>query len=116
MSKKSIVVSFHRAPFGTAHYHEGLRVAVGLGAGTDEHSVSVVFQGEAVYYALKSTDRTDTKKYLEALRKAGVTPWVEEEALAARGLRAEELSEDIRPIRRAQVLEMLRAADVNIDL
>lgn len=117
MSEKKVLVSIHRAPHGTIFAAEGLRAAVGLTAGIDEHEVDVVYQGDGVYFTLRDVDRAETTRYLDTLKtKTSATIYVDGDALAARGLSKDDVADDIQVIGRAEVLDLFRAADVNLDL
>jgi sulfur relay (sulfurtransferase) DsrF/TusC family protein len=115
MAEKKVVVSFNRAPYGTIFYTEGLRAAVGTTAGIDEHKVDCVFLGEGVYFTEKNVDRTDSAKYITTLASLGTKLYAEEESLFQRGLKKEDLADDIVIIPRSKVLELYSNADVNID-
>jgi sulfur relay (sulfurtransferase) DsrF/TusC family protein len=115
MAEKSVVVTMHHAPFGTTHYTEGLRAAVGVTAGIDEHQVEVVFLGDGVLYTLKDVERTDSLHYLSTLKDLGARLYVEAESLEARSIETGALAEDVEVIPRSRVLELLLGADHTID-
>lgn len=115
MSEKNVVVTMHRAPFGTVFYTEGLRAAVGATAGIDEHQVQVVFIGDGVLYALKDVERTDSKQYLATLKAGGASLYVEAESLEARSLDRGALSDDVEVVPRSRISEILLEADHTLD-
>lgn len=115
MAEKKVVVSFNHAPYGSVFYTEGLRAAVGVTAGMDEHEVNAVFLGDGVYFTLKGVDRTDTAKYLATLGDLGSKLYAEEESLVSRGSSAADVADDIAVIPRRNVLQLYSEADVNID-
>jgi sulfur relay protein TusB/DsrH len=105
----------NHAPYGSIWYTEGLRAVVGVTSGIDEHTVDVLYLGDGVYYALKGVDRADTAKYLGTLSGMGYRLKAEEESLKARGLKKEDLSEDVDVVSRREVLDLINKADVTID-
>ena len=111
MAQKHVTLLFTRPPYGDIYYTEGLRAAVGLTAGIDEHTVDVVYVGDGVYFALKGVDRTDSARYIGTLAKGGHRLKVEEESLAERGIKRAELAEDVEVIPRSQVVALLSKAD-----
>jgi sulfur relay (sulfurtransferase) DsrF/TusC family protein len=115
MPEKKVLVSFHRAPYGTIFYTEGLRAALGVTSGIDENEVTALFIGDGVYFALKDIDRTDTSKYLATLAKIGAPLYAEEESLCERGINKEDMADDIKIIPRSEVLALYKEADCNID-
>jgi sulfur relay (sulfurtransferase) DsrF/TusC family protein len=115
MAERTVVFSFHHAPYGTIYYTEGLRAAVGATSGIDEHKVHLVYMGDGVYYTLKGVDRTDAQKYLNTLVGLGVKPYVEEEALAERAVAREDLAGDVEVIPRSKILDLYKNADLNVD-
>lgn len=115
MAEKHVLITFNRAPFGSVHYTEGLRAAVGVTSGIDENTVDVVFLGDGVYFTLADVDRSDTALYLGTLAKLGYALKVERESLTARGIAEQNLARDVEVIGREQVLDLIRQADLNVD-
>ena len=115
MAQKKVLIVLNHAPYGTIYHSEGLRAAVGVTAGIDEHTVDTVYLGDAVFFGLKGVDRTDSAKYLGTLAKSASHPRVEKEALHARGIKSEDLAEDVQVISRADILGLIEKADVTID-
>lgn len=115
MSQKRVLITFNRAPLGSIHYTEGLRAAVGVTSGIDEHSVDIVYLGDGVYFTLAGVDRSNSKLYLGTLETLGYSLKVERESLAARGLAETDLASDAQLISREEVLDLIRQADVTID-
>ena len=115
MAEKKVLVSFNRAPYGTIFYTEGLRAALGVTAGIEENEVAALFLGDGVYFALKDLDRTDTSKYIATLSKQGAPLYAEEESLCERGIRREDLADDITIIPRVEALKLFQETDCNID-
>jgi sulfur relay (sulfurtransferase) DsrF/TusC family protein len=111
MAQKHVAVLLTHAPYGNIYYTEGLRAVVGLTSGIDEHTVDVIYVGDGVYFTLKGVDRTDSARYIGSLDKGGYRLRVEQESLAERGIKKEELSEDVEVISRSQVVALLSKAD-----
>lgn len=115
MAQKHVLFTFRHPPFGSIWYTEGLRAVVGVTSGIDEHTVDVVYLGDAVQFALKGASRHDTQKYLGTLTGQGVKIKAERESLVARGLNAADVAEDVEVISRRQVAELIAKADATID-
>ena len=115
MAQKHVLFTFSHAPYGSIFYTEGLRAVVGVTSGIDEHTVDVVYLGDGVRYAVKGLDRTDSAKYLGTLNKLGYKLRVEKESLEAQGIPASQIAEDVEVIPRAEVLNLIKKADVTID-
>ena len=115
MAQKRILFTINHAPFGSIHYTEGLRAAVGATSGVDEHQVDVVYLGDGVYFALQKVDRKDSAKYIETLAQSGCRFKAERESLEARGIGREELASDIEVISRDAVRALVAQADFTAD-
>jgi sulfur relay (sulfurtransferase) DsrF/TusC family protein len=115
MGRRNVLVTFNHAPHGSVYYSEGLRAAVGVTSGVDEHSVDVLYLGEGVRFALRDTDRRDSARYLATLASFGAKLRVERESLAERDIEEAALAEDVEIIDRHQALELVRRADLTID-
>lgn len=115
MAKKHVVVFMTHAPYGSIWYTEGLRAAVGVTSGIDEHSVDVIYLGDGVQFALKGVERTDSNKYLGSLAKGGYKLWVDQDSLTDRGIKQEEVAGDVNVVPRSQVLSLMAKADHTID-
>ena len=115
MGQKHVVITFNRAPYGSIFYTEGLRAAVGVTSGIDEHTVDLLYLGDGVHFARKDLERTDSAKYLATLSAQGVNLKVKREDLEARGISESELAADVEAISRDQALALIRGADLTID-
>jgi len=115
MGQRHVLVTFNHAPYGSIYYTEGLRAAVGVTSGVDEHTVDVLYLGEGVRFALRDVDRRDSARYLATLASFGAKLKVEREALAERDIEEADLAEDAEVIDRRQALELVRRADLTID-
>ena len=49
MSRKNVTVTISKPPHGNDSVVEGLRMAVGLCAGADEHDVCLIFTGDGIF-------------------------------------------------------------------
>lgn len=115
MAERKVLISFNHAPFGSIYYTEGLRAAVGVTAGLDEHKVNTVFLGDGVYYTLKKVNRTDSAKYLGTLSKLQAKLYVEEESLKERDISPDQLAADVEVVPRGKIVQLYQEADFNID-
>ena len=115
MGQRHVLVTFNHAPYGSIYYSEGLRAAVGVTSGIDEHTVDVLYLGEGVRFALKHVDRRDSARYLATLSSFGAKLKVEREALTERGIEEADLAEDVEVIDRHEALQLVRRADLTID-
>jgi sulfur relay (sulfurtransferase) DsrF/TusC family protein len=115
MATKHVLFTFNHDPYGSIWYTEGLRAAVGVTSGIDEHTVDVVYLGDGVNFLRKGVDRTDSKKYIDTLSKLGYKLKAEKESLEAQGIGQGDLAAEVEVIPRSQVLSLLEKADVTID-
>jgi sulfur relay (sulfurtransferase) DsrF/TusC family protein len=115
MATRKLLYHFNRPPFGTVFYTEGMRAAVGATAGIDEHEVTLLFQGDGIYYCLKEVDRTENLGYEGTLKKADVKYYAVQEDLEARNVSQGELAGDITVIPRADTWKLYQEADFNLD-
>jgi sulfur relay protein TusB/DsrH len=115
MGQRHVLITLNREPYGSIFYTEGLRAAVGVTSGIDEHTVDVLYLGDGVYFALKDVDRSDSAKYLSTLSAQGANLKVEREALQARNISDSDLADDVEVISRDDVLQLVRRADATID-
>ncbi len=115
MAQRHVLITFNSAPYGNIFYSEGLRAAVGVTSGIDEHTVDLLYLGDGVYFTLKGVDRTDSAKYLGTLSALGVNLKVSKEDLAARGISESELADGAQVVSRAEALALVQRADLTID-
>ncbi len=115
MGQRHVLITLNRDPYGSIFYTEGLRAAVGVTAGIDEHTVDVLYLGDGVRFAVKDVDRSDSAKYLATLSAQGVSLKAERGALQARNISESDLADDVEVISREQALELVRRADLTID-
>ncbi|MFQ5825937.1 MAG: DsrE family protein [Dehalococcoidia bacterium] len=115
MAQKRVLFVFQQPPFGTIHFSEGLRAAIGMTIGRDDHIVDVLYLGDGVYFALRDVDRGETLYYLNMLLDEGCLPKVEQESLALRGIGRGEVAGDMEIVTRHQALELISQADITFD-
>lgn len=115
MAQRHVVLTFNHLPYGSIYYSEGLRAAVGVTSGIDEHTVDLLYLGDGVHFALKDVERTDSARYLATLAKQGVRLKVEREALEARGIAPADLADDTDVVSHSEALDLIRRADLTID-
>ena len=115
MGQRHVLITFNHAPYGTVYYTEGLRAAVGVTSGIDEHTVDLLYLDDGVHFARKDLERTDSAKYLAPLSAQGVNLKVKREDLEARGISDAELADDVEVISQDQALDLVRRADLTID-
>ena len=115
MGQRHVLITFNREPYGSIFYTEGLRAAVGVTSGIDEHTVDVLYLGDGVYFALKDVDRSDSAKYLGTLSALGANLKAEKGALQERNISASALADDVEVISSDEALELVRKADLTID-
>jgi len=112
---KSIFVSFLRAPVGSTHFVEGLRVAGGLVRSEDHHQVTLAFMGKGALCAIKGVDRSYAVKFLDFFpAKEGKKFLVEEESLRDQGVDRSQLAEEFAVVSRKGLSEVMRKADLCI--
>jgi len=114
MGEKNVLITMNQAPYGSIYYTEGLRAAVGVTSGIDEHKVNIVYLGDGAYFAIEGVDRKDTKTYIGTLKKVESRLMVEKESLEERNIEESKIAEDIEIISRTEVLKLVQAADVTI--
>lgn len=115
MAQKNVVLTINQPPFGSIHYVEGLRAAVGVISGLDEHQLSVVYLGDGVYSALKDVKRDEQMGYLGILNAKDVKVAVERESLNERGISEDNVYDQFEVIGRNEVLDLINNADSTID-
>jgi sulfur relay (sulfurtransferase) DsrF/TusC family protein len=114
MDEKNVLITMNQAPYGSIYYTEGLRAAVGVTSGIDEHKVNIVCLGDGAYFAIKGIDRKDTETYIGTLKKVESRLMVEKESLEERNIEESRIAEDVEIISRTEVLKLIQAADVTI--
>ena len=114
--KKKVFVCFLKPPVGTTFYLEGVRVALGLLSGDEEHEAYVAFLGSGVRSALKGVDRAYSASMLGPLLGviAGGSLHVEKESLDEEGFLESDLDEGFSTATREEIRKAMSAADVTL--
>ena len=114
--KKSVFIAFLKPPISSSFHLEGIRVALGILSGDEDHEVTVAYIGKGARCAFKDVDSSYTKSMLESLKKeiAGGRFYVEKESLDAERISENELSELFAVLPRKRLHEMMAAADVTL--
>ena len=115
MATKKLLYHFNRAPYGTVFQTEGWRAAVGAISGIDEHEVTLLLQGDGVWYSLKGADRAENLGYEGSLKKVGTKCYVVKEDLETRGISQSEVAEDMMCIPKQETGKLYQEADFNLD-
>ena len=114
MPRKHVVLTFLHSPIGRTGCVEGLRAAVGLTAGTEENTVACVFFGDAVFFALKNTDRREARKHIAALAGLRAPLLVDATSLDSRRVQEGDLAEPFRIASRTEIADTLQRADATL--
>jgi sulfur relay (sulfurtransferase) DsrF/TusC family protein len=111
-----VFVSFLKSPVGDTYYLEGLRIALGIMGGSEEHNVIVAFIGKGARCALKGVDRSYGKSLFELFQKDsnGKRFYVERESLMEQGITESELDEDFQMLSRDELRKKMMLADVTL--
>lgn len=115
MAQKKVLITLNQPPFGSIHYVEGLRVAVGVISGIDEHEAIVAYIGDGVYNVLKDVNREEQMGYLKTLKAKEVKIYVERESLDERGIPEDNVYEQFEVIGRAELDTLARNVDHTVD-
>ena len=110
---KKVFISFLRSPVGSAYQIEGLRLALGILGGDEEHEITFAHLGKGVRGALKGVDRSYAQGFLELFQKdgAGNLFYVERESLAEEGVSQSELAEGFGIASRDELREKMLSSD-----
>ncbi|MGA2199258.1 MAG: DsrE family protein [Nitrososphaerales archaeon] len=111
---KRVFISFLRSPVGSAYPIEGLRLALGILGGDEEHEITFAYVGKGVRGALKGVDRSYAQGFLELLPRdgAGHLFYAERESLEEEGISESELDESFGVASRDELREKMLQADV----
>ena len=114
--EKKVFVSFLKHPISTAFHLEGIRVAMGILSGDEEHEVTIAYLGKGVRCARKGVDTSYTKGMLDNLKKSvsGGAFYVERESLQDERIPESEIGEMFKVVPRKSILEMMNEADVTL--
>jgi tRNA 2-thiouridine synthesizing protein C len=115
--KRDVVVLLTRAPQGRVHVSEGLRAARGVGAGFDDHDVTVVFTQDGVYAARDQADREalSMADHVADLHEAGGEMVVDGAAMDDRGVAPDEIAPDVAVRSGPEIAARIQTADHTLD-
>ncbi len=108
------MVLFLRSPVGSSYFLEGVRVALGILSGTEDHEVTLAYAGSGVRCTIKGVERSYSKSMLDLLKKGVLEGrfYVEKESLDKEGLSEKELDENFAVASREKIQKMMSGADV----
>jgi tRNA 2-thiouridine synthesizing protein C len=111
---KQVVFLVRSAPHGTAAIPESHRSCLGLA--TLPFEMSYVLEADAVWALLpgqrpEAIGSTDTLELITQLADLDVGLYVDEEALAARGMAAADLGPEFTTVTREQIADFIASAD-----
>jgi sulfur relay (sulfurtransferase) DsrF/TusC family protein len=110
---KRVFISILSPPVGSSYYIEGLRLALGILGGDEEHSITIAHIGRGVTCALKGVDRSYAQDFMELLPRdgAGHLFYVERESMEEEGISESELDEGFVTASRDELREKMLQAD-----
>ncbi|MDG7007083.1 MAG: DsrE family protein [Nitrososphaerota archaeon] len=111
---KKVFVAFIRSPAGSSFYLEGVRAALGVVSGSEEHEITIAYLGKGTRCALRGVDRGYSASMLALLAKSGTEFFVEKESLDAQRITESDLDAGFVPASRAELLRMMSNADVTL--
>ena len=113
---KKVFISMIRPPVGTSYYTEGLRLALGILGGTEDHEVTIAHLGRGVYSALKGVDRSYADELVGMFQKdsSGNLFYVERESLEAAGLSLDDVAEGVGVASREELRRRMLEADASL--
>ena len=116
MAKKKVAITISGAPHGTNKVQEGLRMAVGLCAGEDEHDVSMIFCGDGVYSVLSDIIWDEVcENCWKMMRKLKLKLYVDSESMEERGIQEADMDEPMEIINRKDINRMINFADFHMN-
>lgn len=116
MTQKAIAVILNNFPVSSALCPEGLRAAVGLASGFDEHKISIVLTGDGTWLALKTLDRSGLGKFLTSLKAFEVPIYADRKKVLDLGLSEVDIAEDVTLLESEQIQRTLQAMDLVLTL
>ena len=116
MSQKAIAVILNNFPVSSALCPEGLRAAIGLASGFDEHRIAIVLTGDGTWLALKTLDRSGLEKYLTSLKALEVPIYADKKKIPDLGLSEENIAGDVTILESDQIQKTLQAMDLVLTL
>jgi sulfur relay (sulfurtransferase) DsrF/TusC family protein len=110
---RKVFLSFLRSPVGSSFYIEGLRFALGILGGEEEHDVTIAHIGKGVRCAVKGVDRSYASEFVELFQSddEGKRFYVEKESLDAEGLSESALDYNFAVVSREFLTKKMSQAD-----
>jgi sulfur relay (sulfurtransferase) DsrF/TusC family protein len=116
MAKKNIVITISKPPHGTDKVQEGLRMAVGLCAGEDEHDVSVIFSEDGIYNILSDVVWDEVcENCWKMLKKLKLKMYVDSDSMQERGVHEADMDDPMALLKGKDVIGLVSSADVHMD-
>lgn len=112
--KKRILLSVCRGRISSDSLCDVLTFAAGLGGGTAEHYIDVVFMGDGVTECMSCSLTDEVRPYMTFARSCGTSFWADKDSLAMRGMPEDDLFEGCSIISTEEVYELLRNSDLHL--
>ncbi|MDG7001006.1 MAG: DsrE family protein [Nitrososphaerota archaeon] len=114
--KKKVFIAFLRSPVGSTYYLEGVRIALGILSGDEEHEVTVAYLGKGARCALRGVNRSYAASLLDLFEKneSGKRFYVEKESLQAEKISEEELDEKFAVASHQELRKKMHEADLTL--
>ncbi len=110
LPEKNLLIIIRSPPFTTLNYYEGTRVAAGL----IEHKLKILYTGDGVYAAIKTSDQKLTSQFLSDLPDLGVELYADSGAMRDRGIAYSELIKTVKPANDEKLTELAAEAEVSL--
>ncbi len=110
MPEKNLLIIIKSPPYTTLDYYEGTRVAAGL----IEHKLKILYTGDGVYAATKTSDQKLTSQFLSDLPDLGVELYADTGAMRLRGISDSELLPAIKPANGEKLTELVAKAEASL--
>jgi len=110
MPEKNLLIIIRSPPYTTLDYYEGTRVAAGL----IEHKLKILYTGDGVYAATKTSDKKLTGQFLSDLPDLGVELYADMSAMQGRGITDTELLSCIMPVDATKIAKLASDAEASL--
>jgi sulfur relay (sulfurtransferase) DsrF/TusC family protein len=110
---KKVFLTILRSPVGSSYYIEGLRLALGILGGSEDHDVTIAHIGSGVRCALRGVDRSYVAELVDFFKQDGDGKrfCVEKESLDEQGLLESDLDGDFAVVPRGVLRKLMFEAD-----
>lgn len=111
---KKVFISFISSPVGSTFYLEGLRLALGILSGSEDHEVTVAYLGKGARCALRGIDLSYAAGMIDLFKKnsSGKRFYVERESLVEEAILDSELDQNFEVATRDALRKKLLEAEV----